>query len=122
MKPVGCPGKQVRYAGIDSDVYVCLPVKRLNIPGKLLIVVVVAGDNIADVYSTVANGSIASSGKYPDFSNTACFQVSQELENTQLIMKVIKELVKSEFCDTASNRIMRAAIMNLLWELETESK
>ena len=73
-------------------------------------------NNIGELFIQAMRADMISDNRYPQELSP------DEYKQSQLIVKGIKELVNREFGDTTSNRIMRAAIMNLLWELETKSK
>ena len=73
-------------------------------------------NNIGQLFIQAMRVDLISDNRYPEELS------SDEYEQSKLILGSIKELMKSEFGETASNRIMRAAIMNLLWELETEAE
>jgi hypothetical protein len=73
-------------------------------------------NNIGQLFTQAMRVDLVSDNRYPQELSP------DEYRQSQLILGSIKELVNREFGDTASNRILRAAIMNLLWELETKSE
>ena len=73
-------------------------------------------NNIGELFTQAMRVDLISDNRYPEELSP------DEHKQSRLILESIKELVNREFGDTASSSIIRAAIMNLLWELETESK